>query len=55
MCEKMKLEIGEYVRDIEGDIYKVDEIFLNHANINIKRHSKNIIDLIEARRLCKWL
>lgn len=26
-----------------------------NAEIKIKKHSKNIIDLIEARRLCKWM
>ena len=41
------IKIGEYVRDTEGEIYKADKIFLNHANVEVKKHSFNIIDLIE--------
>ena len=43
-----EIEIGEYVRDIDGKIYKADNIFLKHANIVVKTHSKSIIDLIEV-------
>lgn len=42
-----EIKVGEYVRDTEGEIYKADKIFLNHANVEIKKHSFNIIDLIE--------
>ena len=42
-----EIKAGEYVRDTEGEIYKADEIFLKHANVEIKKHSFNIIDLIE--------
>ena len=43
-----EIEVGEYIRDIEGKIYKADNIFLKHANIVVKTHSKNLIDLIEV-------
>lgn len=48
-----EIKIGEYVRTVFGDIYKVENLndydfmrdkFYNH----IAKHSKNIIDLIEA-------
>ncbi len=42
------IEVGKYIRTKEGQIYKADEIFLKHANVDIKSHSKNIIDLIEV-------
>lgn len=68
---KDKIEVGEYIRTNNGNIAKIVEIrkkdrdcdtyyitdvitasgFFEH----IKKHSKNIIDLIEARRLCKWM
>ena len=57
------IEIGEYVR-INGVIGKVEQIgnslfwledgsSYSLTDKNIK-HSKNIIDLIEVRRFCKW-
>lgn len=59
-----KIEVGEYVRTKNGqvDIYiENDEnyMFARCKNktywINdIVKHSKNIIDLIEVRRLCEW-
>ena len=58
----MKIEVGEYVRLQRGDIFKIDENTANYYNSNKKyitneivKHSKNIIDLIEVRRLCEWL
>lgn len=36
---------------IKWDISKAYYI----TNIRIVKHSKNIIDLIEVRRLCKWI
>lgn len=54
----MEIEVGEYVRTIDGEIGKVkhiiqDMIFINsnqyyHTPDKIKKHSKNIIDLIEV-------
>ena len=50
------IEVGEYVRNTFGDIYKVENIngdptFLEDKFYNrIIKHSKNIIDLIEVRR-----
>ena len=47
------IEVGEYVRNTFGDIYKVenlngDPMFLTDKFYNrIAKHSKNIIDLIE--------
>ena len=57
----MEIEVGEYCRNREGLIFKVDKEkknidineFLNMGgNRDIIKHSKNIIDLIEERRLC---
>ena len=62
----MKIEVGEYVRTKNG---KIDKIINNNCYMpqyiecekslvykeDIVNHSKNIIDLIEVRRLCKWL
>ena len=43
-------EPQEWVLDVNGNEY-----IANEANYeNIIKHSKNIIDLIEERRLCKW-
>lgn len=54
----MEIEVGEYVRTIDGETGKVkhiiqDMIFINsnqyyHTPDKIKKHSKNIIDLIEV-------
>lgn len=58
-----EIQIGEYVRTKNGIIYKSEyNISTNLENIpekykklvdNVEKHSKNIIDLIEERRLCK--
>ncbi len=63
-----EIKVGEYVRNRAGNIAKVMknhntvfEIELNTgARINqfeefIVKHSKNIIDVIEVRRLCEWI
>jgi hypothetical protein len=50
------IEVGEYCRNAEGLIFKVDKEkknllindFLNMGNRDIVKHSKNIIDLIEV-------
>lgn len=64
------LEVGEYVRLKDGKIRKVETIKTGKRNTaitsetlvngkfkleNIIKHSKNIIDLIEVRRLCEWI
>ena len=71
---KDKIEIGEYIRTIDGYIRKIDNIntgrkitiygehildipYKNSQSVaknKIVKHSKNIIDLIKKRRLCKW-
>lgn len=67
--ENMKeIEVGDYVRTKEGEIHKVIKIIeddgdwdyyccgnnVGYFAMDIAKHSKNIIDLIEKRRLCKW-
>ena len=60
------IEVGEYVRTKKGKIDKVtnDNCYMPQYieckksllyKEDIIKHSKNIIDLIEVRRLCKWL
>ena len=61
-----EIKVGEYVRTISGNIDKVDALIGMIENTvhlekhkwqdikNIVKHSPNIIDLIEERRLCKW-
>ena len=65
----MKIEVGEYARTKDGKIVKIigmDEILISYEteenpgyndlySEDIIKHSKDIIDLIEVRRLCKWL
>lgn len=66
----MEIEVGEYVRTCFGEIGKcidktIESYVIEYNKIetelifkeNIKevvKHSFNIIDLIEIRRLCKW-
>lgn len=64
----MEIEVEEYVRTNKGLIFKVvkvgykgvyrfykDENNFSYCLIeDIVKHSKNIIDLIEERRLCEW-
>lgn len=65
-----EIEIGEYVRDRDGFIVKVNNIVPDEDSTDIwyeekilkgtwksmiVKHSKNIIDLIEVRRLCEWI
>lgn len=58
-----RIEVGEYVRTERGVIYKYTEeekedIMLQDFRLcndgKIVKHSFNIIDLIEERRLCEW-
>ncbi len=50
-----EIEVGEYVRTKKGKIFKYGKgkAYLGKDN-EIAKHSKNIIDLIEVRRLCQW-
>lgn len=56
------IEVGEYIKDVYGRIGKVYEYScgtyrtkkFGASSGEIVKHSKNIIDLVEARRLCKW-
>lgn len=50
------IEVGEYVRTKKGKIFQYGRgrAYLGKDNAIVK-HSKNIIDLIEVRRFCKWL
>lgn len=62
----MEIEVGEYCRNKYGEIGIITNIYprimwrkrknpsLLDYNMIVK-HSKNIIDLIEVRRLCKWI
>ncbi len=63
-----EIKVGEYVRTKEGYIDKIviaeneDDMYagesnpqyLDYTSEDIVKHSKNIIDLIEVRRLCEW-
>lgn len=61
-----KIEVEDYVRFNNGEIGKVIDIKENPSRIvyseygeiglisDIVKHSKQLIDLIEVRRLCKW-
>ena len=63
----MEIKVNDYVRTDNGIIgkYKVNKNWINVIETNNKdigidiekdivKHSKNIIDLIEERRLCEW-
>lgn len=64
-----KIEIGEYVRTDYGEIHKVVHVVEDDGDWNyyryentmgdfqmsIVKHSKQLIDLIEVRRYCKWI
>ena len=63
------IEIGDYVRTDYGEIHKIIDVVEDSEDMNyykyennmgdfqlcIKKHSKQLIDLIEIRRLCKWI
>ena len=61
----MEIEVGEYVKLKDGRIRQFKQ-YINEEVIELTRpysickekdivkHSKNIIDLIEVRRFCKW-
>lgn len=60
------IEVGEYVKYNDGTISKVLDIDENSSfdllcekftlsSAFVVKHSKNIIDLIEVRRLCEWV
>ena len=59
------IKVGEYVRTKNGKIDKVknNDYYMKqyiecekglYLRENITKHSFNLIDLIEVRRLCKW-
>ncbi len=52
---KEEIKVGEYVRTKKGKIFRYSKgrAYLGKDNYIVK-HSKNILDLIEVRRLCKW-
>lgn len=60
-CYYDEIEAGEYIRTESGHIFKVDEEkkvltgikFLNAQYGKIKKHSKNILDLIEIQDVVK--
>lgn len=62
--EDRDVEVGEYVRTNIGSIGKVIKVLRNRIFLDclgyavikkdIVKHSKQLIDLIEVRRLCKW-
>lgn len=61
-----EIKEGDYIRSNTGEIGRIIEIKDNPDRFvvddcgqiilktNIVKHSPNIIDLIEERRLCKW-
>lgn len=56
-----EIKVGEFIRTKLGDIKKITEGFefiikrYNESDNKIVKHSSNLIDIIEERRLCKWL
>ena len=46
-------EPQEWVIDVKGKKYVTTECDVDFDNI--VKHSSNLIDIIEERRLCKWL
>ena len=62
--EEKEIEVEEYVRTKDGIIGKVIKVLRNRVFVDclgyavlkkdIVKHSKQLIDLIEVRRLCKW-
>lgn len=68
--KNMDIEVGEYVRTRAGHFYKItriDEnglIYWNKIQCGwsmeqlkdiVVKHSKQLIDLVEVRRFCKWI
>lgn len=61
-----EIKIGEYIRTEEGEIFKAIEEEVDYYNFELNKlnpkeifnpivkHSPNIIDLIEERRLFRW-
>ena len=48
------IDKNDYVRTDKGHVGEYKDFINNYFEVIIK-HSKNIIDIIEERRLCKWL
>lgn len=65
-ADRNEIEVNDYVRTKNGVIDKVDALYGMIENTvhlenqkwfdikNIVKHSKQLIDLVEVRRLCKW-
>lgn len=63
-----EIKVGDWIRDREGHITKIIqtlslfkdvELYLGedgyqYSDNAIVKHSPNLIDIIEERRLCKW-
>lgn len=62
-----EIKVGEYVRLDDGTVgkYQINKNWINVVETNDKyigfdiendivKHSPNLIDIIEERRLCKW-
>ena len=63
-----EIKVGDWIRDREGNITKIIqtlslfkdvELYLGedgyqYSDNAIVKHSSNLIDIIEERRLCKW-
>ena len=56
-----EIKVGEFIRTKLGDIKKITEGFefiikrYNESDNKIVKHSSNLIDIMEERRLCKWI
>ena len=54
-----EIKVGDWIRTKDGRIYQVDSSNDEWALSDIfykviVKHSPNLIDIIEERRLCKW-
>lgn len=64
-----EIKVGDWIRDREGHITKIIQTLLLFKDVElylgedgyqysdnaIVKHSSNLIDIIEERRLCKWI
>ncbi len=56
-CRTTEGYIGKYIKDtsVKGVVeIKDNEMIFPTGKHNIVKHSPNLIDIIEERRLCKW-
>ena len=51
-----EIKVGDFIRTKNGIIekIKIDAKVHTYYRDEILKHSSNIIDLIEVRRLCEW-